>query len=257
MKKLANTSYPVPNQNLFSSVLLSSALFLAALNIQAYAADGESEGAGPTSIESSGDAQSIAPNSDEKAVKETKTTAQPAAEEKQPLDYDAQTPNELKDRLRIAAGVSLGKGSGPNSNFSSDYLGFFAAGQYTLNSFNVAGLHLYWIATAKYASITGVNVKRSLDMIVQRFLVGGGAEVVRENAVIRPGLALNLGIIKASGSSIKSTLTSSTEYRPALSLEPYVRFQVAPKIWLLAGADISPILDYSWYGLNLGATFSL
>jgi hypothetical protein len=256
MKKFANTSYPVPNHSLFRAVLLSSVLFLAALNSQAYAAEGESEGSGPASIESSGDAQSIAPNSDEKAVKETKTTAQPAAEEKQPQDYHAQTPDELKDRLRLAAGISLGKGSGPNSNFSSDYLGFFATGQYALSAFKVASLPLYWIATAKYASITGVEIKRSLDMIVQRFLVGGGAEVVRENSGIRPGLALNLGVLKASGSSIKSTQTPSTEYRPTLSLEPYFRFQVAPKIWLLAGADISPILDYSWYGLNLGATFS-
>jgi hypothetical protein len=259
MKKPANTNCPARLQTLFSSVLFSSVLFLATFNCPAYGAEAESEadGAGPASIESSGEpAQSTVPSSDTKTDKETKPPTQPAAEEKPAQDFHAQTPEEIKDRLRIATGISLGIGAGPNSDFSSDYLGFFVAGQYTLSPFKVASLPVYWIATAKYASITGVDVKRSLDMIVQRFLVGGGAEVVRENSVFRPGLALNVGGLKASGSSIKSTQTSSTDYRPTLSLEPYARFQVAPKIWILAGADLPPILDYSWYGLNLGATFS-
>lgn len=242
---------------------------LAALSNPASAANDDAEapsqgptstnngGSQPESVESQGEqAKENGPESSSNAGSIPQTSAQTADDAKPAPDFHAQTPEGLKDRLRLAAGLSLGKGFGPTADFSSDFLGFYLAGQYTFHAFPLAGLPFYWVASAKYASFTGVDTKRSYDTLVQRFLLGGGTELIRENAVFRPGVTLHVGLLKASGASIKTTSAPIPYYRPALSVEPYARYRIAPKIWILAGADLSPLLGYSWYGLNLGATFS-
>jgi hypothetical protein len=65
-----------------------------------------------------------------------------------------------------------------------------------------------------------------------------------------------IGLFKAGATDIEMRRNQDNEYGASLSVEPYVRWRAAPKIWLVAGGEFVPLTGYAWYGANLGATFS-
>ena len=173
----------------------------------------------------------------------------------EPRHWHADTPAALKDRLRFAVMSSLGTGRGPESGFSSDILGFSLALHYVLPMDLKPTSQLLWLGAARYATHTGVDTKRSRDVVVQRFLAGGGLEVAL-NPRFRYGVLAEVGMFKASRADIKRSDATDSSYGAHMALLPFTRWQVAPKIWLVGGADVAPILAYSWYGLNLGLSLA-
>jgi hypothetical protein len=88
---------------------------------------------------------------------------------------------------------------------------------------------------------------------VQRFLVGGGLEMQPASERLRYGIAAELGLYKAKQESIRMHSPSQRDYGLQLGLMPYMRWQLAPKVWIVSAADLAPVFDYSWYALAFGA----
>lgn len=197
---------------------------------------------------------------DGKRLKKQKHAGSDQPEEKgklaeKPADFHADTPQWLRNRLRLSTAASFGVGSGETEDFSSDYMGFSVSGLYAVHKVTTGALTINVVSGARYATHTGVLTDANKEASVQRFLLLAGSEFRPQKAEYRFGALVGLGLAKNTEAGFASTNRFTSSYGFALSVEASFAYQVYKEIALQTALEAAP-LDNGWYGLSVGPSLS-
>ena len=190
----------------------------------------------------------------EKTKKKKKNDTEQAAAKAE--NYDERTPAALKNRLRIGLGGSLGLGTGPSDDFSSDYLGYYVQGAYGFSRFAAGQSPWSMSAVGRYSTHTGIYKDQSREVVVQRFLLGSSLEYKNGESPYRFGAIASFGLAKVVGAEFSTSDAYSESYHFDASVEGFVAFRIYSKLAFVTGFEVAPVSDHTWYGLQLGTLFS-